>query len=86
MVYVDDMYKSPMGRFGRMKMSHMTADSTKELLDMAQKIGLNTKWVQKSGTKYEHFDVSMSMRSKAIESGAVEITMKESVGIVNRKQ
>jgi hypothetical protein len=27
-VYVDDMCDSPIGRFGRMKMSHMIADST----------------------------------------------------------
>ena len=31
-VYVDDMYKYPLGQFGRMKMSHMVADTTEELL------------------------------------------------------
>jgi hypothetical protein len=43
MVYVDDMYKSPMGQFGRMKMSHMIADTTEELLQMADKIGVKKK-------------------------------------------
>lgn len=32
-VYVDDLYRSPVGRLGRMKMSHM--------------IGVNRKWIQK---------------------------------------
>jgi len=31
-VYVDDMYLSPIGQFGRMKMSHLMADTTEELL------------------------------------------------------
>ena len=48
-VYVDDMYASPMGRFGRMKMSHMIADSTDELLEMADAIGVARRWIQQSG-------------------------------------
>lgn len=32
MVYVDDMYKSPIGKFRRMKMSHMVADTHGELI------------------------------------------------------
>jgi hypothetical protein len=78
-VYVDDMYKSPMGQFGRMKMSHMIADSTEELLAMANKIGLDRKWIQKAGSPYEHFDVSISLRNKAIAFGAVEVTTRELV-------
>ena len=42
-VYVDDMYRSPIGRFGRMKMSHMVADRRSELFDMARRIGLDWK-------------------------------------------
>jgi len=40
-VYVDDMYQTTLGKFGRMKMSHMVADSTEDLLEMADKIGVN---------------------------------------------
>ena len=76
-VYVDDMYKSPMGQFGRMKMSHMIADTHEELMDMAQKIGINKKWIQYPGAYREHFDVSMSLRKKAVEFGAIEITMRQ---------
>ncbi len=76
-VYVDDMYTTPMGQFGRMKMSHMLADSTEELLAMADTIGLSRRWIQNAGTPTEHFDVSMGKRKLAIEAGAVEITMAE---------
>lgn len=31
-VYIDDMYKNPIGEFRGMKMSHMIADSTRSLL------------------------------------------------------
>lgn len=76
-VYVDDMYKSPLGQFGRMKMSHMVADTRRELLEMADKIGVARKWIQEAGTGREHFDVAMSARSKAIAAGAVEMPMRE---------
>jgi hypothetical protein len=66
-----------MGAFGRMKMSHMIADTTDELMNMADLIGVSRRWVQYSGTWREHFDVSMSARVKAIQAGAVEITMRE---------
>lgn len=76
-VYIDDMYLYPIGQFGRMKMSHMIADSKEELLAMADKIGVQRRWIQKEGTADEHFDVAIMNRRKAIAAGAIEITMKE---------
>lgn len=77
MVYVDDMYNSPVGKFGRMKMSHMIADSNEELLQMADKIGVPRRWIQYAGTSREHFDVAMVKRKRAIQCGAREITWRE---------
>jgi len=82
MVYIDDMYDfkkygTDIGRFGRMKMSHMMADTTEELISMATKIGVNPKWIQNAGTSREHFDVCMSKRKKAIQFGAKEISWRE---------
>ena len=76
-VYVDDMYKSPMGAYRGMKMSHMIADSTEELIEMAEKIGVNVKWIQHKGTFQEHFDIAFSKRELAVKAGAIEITMRE---------
>jgi hypothetical protein len=71
-VYIDDMYLYDMGKFGRMKMSHMIADGVGELHEMARKIGVARKWYQG-----DHYDVCMSKRTKAIEMGAVACTLKQ---------
>lgn len=78
-VYVDDMYRYRVGRFGRMKMSHMVADTRDELLEMADKIGVARRWIQypKSGRDRCHFDVAMSARAKAVAAGAIEMTMRD---------
>lgn len=78
-VYVDDMYKYKMGEFkrnGRLyKMSHMIADTHDELVRMAMQIGVHPKWIQKGGTRDEHFDVTMRARADAIKLGAIPMTM-----------
>ena len=71
-VYVDDMYRYPMGQFGRMKMSHMIADTEDELHAMAKKIGVARKWYQG-----DHYDIAISKRDLALEHGAKPITLRE---------
>jgi hypothetical protein len=66
-VYVDDM-RAP---FGRMKMSHLWADTPEELFEMIDKIGVQRKWLQM--TSIPHFDVAESKRQLAIENGAVSL-------------
>jgi len=80
-VYVDDM-KAP---FGRMIMCHMIADSTSELLNMADRIGIRRRWIQKSGTYREHFDVCSSKKKLAVELGAVEITQKQLLEMTRKR-
>lgn len=72
-VYVDNFNAG----FGRMIMCHMIADTTEELLEMVDKIGVNRKWIQYPGTPREHFDICLSKKKKAIENGAKEITARE---------
>lgn len=73
MVYIDNM-NAP---YGRMLMCHMVADSTAELLAMADAIGVKRKWIQHAGTYQEHFDICLSMKKKALALGAKEITMRQ---------
>lgn len=80
-VYVDNMRAT----FGRMKMCHMIADSTDELLAMADQIGVSRQWLQKAGTAHEHFDIALSKRSLAVAAGAVEVTMMD-LGRILRKR
>lgn len=74
-VYVDSM-RAP---FGRMLMCHMGADTTEELLAMADKIGVQRKWIQHAGTWREHFDIALSKRKLAVKYGAIEVTQREFV-------
>lgn len=71
-VYVDDMYKTSMGKYGRMKMSHMIADTDDELHKMADRIGISRKWYQG-----DHYDISMLMRARALKYGARPVSMME---------
>ena len=76
-VYVDDMYLYEIGRYGHMKMSHLAADTTEELLDVVDRIGVARRWLQEPGGRGEHFDISISKRRLAIQAGAVPITYRE---------
>ena len=75
MIYVDNFG----AKFGRMTMCHCIADSTRELLAMMDKIGVQRKWIQKRGTYWEHFDICLSKRALAIEAGAIELSPKDLV-------
>lgn len=76
-VYVDDMYRYPVGQYGRMKMSHLIADTDEELHAMARAIGVARRWWQAPPRHDSHYDICMSMRDKAVSLGAVEITLRQ---------
>lgn len=86
MVYVDNFYDTGV-RYRGMKMCHMIADSTEELLEMVDKIGVQRKWLQHPGTCNEHFDICFSKRQKAVKLGAHEIHFKIYAAMIqNRAQ
>lgn len=72
-VYVDDMHAP----FGRLVMCHMIADTREELDAMADRIGLQRKWIQYPGQHREHYDICLAKRALAVAAGAVEITMRD---------
>ena len=81
-VYVDNMR----AKYGRMVMFHMVADTTDELLAMADKIGVARKWLQHPGTPKEHFDIAMGKRELAVKAGAIEIGNKQLTEIIRGKR
>ena len=81
-VYVDDMFRPYHG----MSMCHMIADTSDELHEMANRIGLKAKWLQKAGTPSEHYDVCKQMRTRAIKLGAQEITTRELAYIIYQRR
>lgn len=80
-VRVDNM-RTP---FGRMIMCHMMADSDKELLAMADKIGVRRKWHQHPGTSRSHFDICLSKRKLAVQAGAIEVSVAALGRIILRR-
>lgn len=77
-VYVDNMKR----KYRRMIMCHMIADSEEEMHDMAAKIGVARKWYQG-----DHYDICLDKKKKAIENGAILVSMKELAAMnVRRKK
>lgn len=70
-VYVDDV-RHP---FGRMIMCHLWADSLDELHAMAARIGVARRWFQDPVTmpkvSWSHYDISLTMKARALAAGAV---------------
>lgn len=66
-VYIDN-YRAA---YGRMKMSHMIADTLEELHAMAEKLELR-RWFQDKAS-CPHYDVCMSKREQAIQLGAIPV-------------
>jgi glucan phosphoethanolaminetransferase (alkaline phosphatase superfamily) len=81
-VYVDDMRAD----FGRMKMCHMLADSHEELVAMADRIGVQRKWIQNEGTPREHFDIALSKRALAIQHGAQLVGFRKLAEVMRDKR
>lgn len=57
---------------------HMTADTLDELHAMADRIGLRRSWFQDK-PRFPHYDLSPSMRVRAVAAGATEVTTRQMV-------
>ena len=80
-VYVDSA-RIP---YGRMLMSHLMADTSEELVAMAETLGLD-RWIQYVGTAQEHLDVSQTKRLEAINLGAQPVHPRVLVELRQRKR
>ncbi len=69
--------------YRRMLMSHMLADTPEELHAMAGKIGIRRRWFQAQAST-PHYDVCQLKRQQAIELGAIEVTRRELVEVIQR--
>lgn len=81
MVYVDDFK----GKYRGMVMSHMVADTLPELHKMASDLGLKREWFQPgSGGAYPHYDVSQTKKALAVQYGAIQVSSKYLIGVIQR--
>lgn len=85
--YVDDMRlpARPPGYRGRgtPRWSHLMADTHDELLAFARRLGLNPSWIQHEGRPTEHFDVTDTVRQKALRLGAIPIQYGHAGGLLS---
>lgn len=81
-VYIDKMN----ARYGRMIMCHMLADTEEELLEMAEKIGVNKKWHQYPDTHKSHFDICLAKKKIALDLGAIEIDKRQLFHLMKSKK
>lgn len=76
-VYVDDMRMQadvPNGpRVVSGRWSHLMADTDDELHEFAARLGMCRGWVQYPGTWKSHYDLTDSMRQRALRMGALPI-------------
>ena len=77
-VYVD---KAKNG-MGRMRMSHMFADTLGELHAIAARLGLRRAWFQNHDTP--HYDICQTKKRDALELGAIEIDRRKVVEIIRK--
>ncbi len=81
-VYVDDAFiKARVGRING-KWCHLTADTKDELHGFAEGIGLRRAWFQNKPGGRWHYDVTESMRAKAIIRGAVPVAYRDMPSIM----
>lgn len=82
-VYVDDM-RRPANLTGRpARWSHLMADTHDQLMQAAMDLGLRLEWIQHEGTHREHFDVTETVRQRAIAAGiAVPMAYPRETGIL----
>lgn len=79
-VYVDNQ-RLP---FRGMLMSHMVADTEAELHAMAGHLGLRRTWFQNKPRGTPHYDVSVNMRERALQAGAIPVDREGLVGVIRR--
>ena len=73
-------------KYGRMLMNHLIADSTSELHDATIQLGLKPEYIHHPGTAEEHLDISESKRLEAIQLGAVPVTSRDIVRMIQKKR
>jgi hypothetical protein len=87
MIYVDDMRReAKLGRWPA-RWSHLFADTPGELTEAARRLQLNPAWLQHAGTHREHYDVTDTVRRKAVALGARPIRYpRDTADLLARKR
>jgi hypothetical protein len=71
MIYVDELFFWP----GKGEWCHLWADTTDELHEFAEKIGLKRNWFQDK-KRFPHYDLRESKRKIALKNGAIQTRLR----------
>ena len=63
-------------------MSHMIADTLKELHIMAATLGLKRSWFQDTSTP--HYDICQAKKQEAISMGVIEVSPRELIHLARK--
>ncbi len=86
MIYIDQPFKWDFKGKKRTFRHMISDDGTEKLLEFGRKMGLKESWLQKKNKYDEHFDLYGIKIELAIKSGAVEISFKEFIKIIQNKR
>ncbi len=88
-VYVDDAFIQATVPNGRARHAsrwcHLTATSKEELHAFAARLGLRRSYFQSASTRLWHYDITKSKRAQAIRLGAVPITGRQMIHMINER-
>ena len=66
-----------------MLMCHMFSEDVQATHKMADTIGINRKWFQ-NRVRFPHYDICKSKRELAIQHGAIPITRRQLVSLIEK--
>ena len=69
-----------------MLISHLLADTSQELKQAEQLLGLPANSIQHAGTPKEHLDISERKRTIAVNMGAIKVSSKDLVRLIRKKR
>jgi Protein of unknown function (DUF4031) len=85
-IYVDDFRKpARVGRSRLARWSHLLADDREELHVFAELLGLKREWFQDHAYRW-HYDVTDTVRNRAIKLGATPITYRDAGRLITRRR
>lgn len=85
-VYVDDMLLPATVGQTTSRWSHMFADTSEELIAFARKLRLSDAWIQYPDTHKEHYDLTETVRNKALRLGAVNLPINSNAWVELQNQ
>lgn len=83
--YVDTVRDYPDAGLRHTRFCHLLADTRDELHEMAAALGIPSRYFQEHPWRWHH-DLPEPLRARAIELGAVEITLHDVGALLKRRR